>query len=846
MTLDNLTGMPARPGQSTRALDHNATVIVQAVIEGLPDLVYAKDLDGRYLTMNSAAARLMGKPLHEAIGKTAREVVDATSARHMEDQDRAIIATGETHTYEERLTVGDGEPRTYLTTKRPLIDDHGAVVGVIGVSREITESREADEALQRSQAQLAQAQQIAGMGSWDWDVATGAVTWSDELYRIFLHDPRSFQPSYVTVVESVHPADRAVVAQTISAAIDNQSTFSLEHRILRTDGAERLLLSAGEAHCDEDGVVTRLVGTAHDITDRKLAEKELIQDREFLSAMLDSLKEGIVACDADGTLTMFNQAARDFHGVAAESVGPDSWAQRYSLYRPDGETLLATDDIPLFRALSGETVREAEIVIAPDGGSRRTTLVNGQAFYDGDGNKLGAVVAIHDVTERRVLEDRLAYQALHDALTGLPNRALFSDRLAHALTRIERSAGAVAVLFMDLDNLKVVNDSLGHPAGDQLLIAVAGRIGECLRPIDTVARLGGDEFTIMLEDIADALDATRLADRLAAALREPFVLSGRKVQVTASIGIAMGTTGTEPPADLLRKADVAMYKAKHAGKAQYRLFDDDMDEEARSRLVVQNDLLRAIDEGELRLHYQPKIPLNGDSTPVWMEALVRWQHPERGLLRPAEFLSLAEESGSIVELGSWVLQEACRQARQWQDSLPDRQLGVCVNLSARQFHGDQLADEVVGALRTADLEPERLMLEITESVMMHDVEAVAVTLRGLRSLGLKVAIDDFGTGYSSLSYLHHFPVDCLKIDRSFISDLESITHTRALVQGIISLAHALGVTVAAEGVETPAQVARLRTMGCDLAQGYHFARPMPADEAVAAVGELMGGAHRRR
>ena len=841
MTLSDLTGMPPaqRADNTPHHRESNAAVIARAVIENYPDLVFAKDLDGRHQLINSAAARFLNRPAREVLGKTVHELVDAASAQHMAEQDRIIIATGGTHVYEETFELHPGDPRTFVTTKGPITDDDGAVVGVFGVSRDITESKRAAEALQRSQQQLAQAQQIAGLGSWDWDVASGAVTLSAELHRLYLSDPKTFEPTYENFFERIHPDDRAAVAHAVSAAIENKTGFSVEHRIIRPDGVERLLLSAGEAQCDETGALCKLVGTAQDVTDRKRAENELIREREFLNAMLDSLEEGIVACDADGSLTLFNQAARNFHGLTAAPVGPDQWAHRYSLYRPDGQTLLEKDDIPLFRALSGETVREAEIVIAPDGSGRRTTLMNGQPFYDGHGTKLGAVVAMHDVTERRALEDRLAHQALHDALTGLPNRALFVDRLGHALRRIQRLDGAVAVLYMDLDNLKVVNDSLGHAVGNQLLVAVSGRLEGCLRPIDTVARLGGDEFTVLLEEVTDATEAIRLTQRIAATLREPFMLSGRSVQVSASTGIALSTTGREHPDDLLRRADVAMYRAKQAGKAQYKLFDSDMDKEARSRFGIQDELRQAIDYGQLRLHYQPKLPLTGLDEPIWMEALVRWEHPDRGLLQPADFLPLAEESGLIVELGRWVLTEACRQGRHWRDSRPGQSLAVCVNLAARQFHESQLAAEVEAALQTAGLTPDRLMLEVTESAMMQDVESAAATLRGLKPLGLKVAIDDFGTGYSSLSYLHHFPVDCLKIDRSFIANLESATHTRFLVQGIISLAHALGLTVAAEGVETSEQLAQLRGMGCDFAQGYYLARPLPADQAAALVSKLM-------
>jgi diguanylate cyclase (GGDEF)-like protein len=446
---------------------------------------------------------------------------------------------------------------------------------------------------------------------------------------------------------------------------------------------------------------------------------------------------------------------------------------------------------------------------------------------------LGVVQAAAVLIRRQQLT--LTHHSLHDALTDLPNRALFLDRVGHALAR--RAQHPLAVLFVTMDDLKLVNDSLGHAAGDRLVVAVAARFAGCLAPGDTIGRLGGAEFSVLLEDVRDAAAAALGAEKILASLRAPLAVDGQDVFPTASIGIALSTPEGGSPEALLADAETAMARASARGKDRYEVFNYSMTGHAATRLALESDMRRALERGQFRLHYQPIVALsNGDVLEV--EALVRWDHPERGLLPPSEFIPVAEETGLIVPLGQWVLEEACRQAASWRVQLGDRTPVMGVNLSARQFQRPELLFDIRRALQAAHLAPSGLKLEITESVAMHDAEATIETLQSLKALGIGLAIDDFGTGYSSLAYLKRFPVDTLKVDRSFVDGLGEDPQNTAIVQSVLALAKALGLSVTGEGIETDLQRRLLRDLGCERGQGYLFARPRPAVDLDAYLGVL--------
>jgi diguanylate cyclase (GGDEF)-like protein len=437
--------------------------------------------------------------------------------------------------------------------------------------------------------------------------------------------------------------------------------------------------------------------------------------------------------------------------------------------------------------------------------------------------------------DRKRLQDELTHQAFHDSLTGLANRALFKDRVDHALKRLQRRRRPLAVFFLDLDRFKAINDSFGHASGDALLIAVSKRLSDCVRAEDTVARLGGDEFAVLVENLAGEAEVRIVADRVKEAFREPIVIDGRELAVAASIGIALSEHGTETADDLLRNADLAMYRAKAAGGGA-RQYAPEMHAGMIDRLELESDLRQALAREQLYLVYQPIVDLQTGHL-SGAEALLRWQHPTRGLVSPAEFIPVAESSGMIVPIGEWVLRQACRDARRWDEIQGGEQLSVSVNISGRQLQTSELTSMVPRALIDAGLAPGRLTLEMTESVLIDRSDETLSLLHELRRLGVRLAIDDFGTGYSSLSYLHRFPVDIVKIDRSFIESLTGEADETSLAESIIRIGHGLRVTTVAEGIEDAAQLQALQRLECDHGQGYHFARPMSAADFEAYVAE---------
>jgi diguanylate cyclase (GGDEF)-like protein/PAS domain S-box-containing protein len=573
-----------------------------------------------------------------------------------------------------------------------------------------------------------------------------------------------------------------------------------------------------------DGLRARLV-LANDVTERKRAEEAVRAAEERFHSAFDHAPIGMNLLDLDGRLIQVNKA---FCAITGYESGDLLGKTCQSITHPED---LEKDLKDMQRMAAGEIEHyQVQKRFVHSGGHPVWTMASRSLVRDRDGRPLHMVSQVEDITQRKQSDMMLTHMALHDSLTGLPNRALALDRLSLALARTERHPSSVAVLFLDLDRFKVINDSLGHNVGDELLVAVAGRLREAVRPSDTVARLGGDEFVVVCEDIAGVDDATRIAQRIADALSRAFDLNGEEVVLATSVGIALSSEPDDTPESLLRDADAAMYRAKEGGRNRYEVFDSSMRVEAVERLELEQALRRALGRSEFRLFYQPVLDVE-TGTIVGVEALLRWEHPERGLLRPAEFISLAEETGLILPIGRWALQEACRQAQRWRQANPSRPpLTVAVNLSARQLAQPDVADMVAQALESTGTDPSQVWLEITESVLTGDTEATVGALRALKALGVRLSVDDFGTGYSSLLYLKRFPVDTLKVDRSFVAGLGTHPDDTAIVAGVVGLAQTLGLTAVAEGVETEEQRAALLALGCDLAQGYLFGHPEPPED----------------
>jgi diguanylate cyclase (GGDEF)-like protein len=460
-------------------------------------------------------------------------------------------------------------------------------------------------------------------------------------------------------------------------------------------------------------------------------------------------------------------------------------------------------------------------------------------FSQEDVNFMHAIAnVLANAIERRAAEQRTQHEALHDPLTGLPNRNLFLDRLQHALSTAARRETSIAVLFLDLDQFKLVNDSLGHAAGDELLAAVAPRIEQALRPGDTVARFGGDEFAVLAEDVGNERGATRIAERVAEALARPFILRGREHFVSASVGIAIGA-GHEGPEGLIRDADSALYRAKEHGRGGYEIFDEVMRSRVIEHMQIENDLRRAIQREELELHYQPVIKLR-DSSIIAMEALLRWNHPDRGLVGPLAFIPVAEESRLIVPIGRWVIEQACRQAAAWQELNPDSApISVAVNLSARQLADPDLLSHIEGSVRANRIDPSSLWLELTETTLLDETAFVERTLESLKGLGVRLVLDDFGVGFSSLGYLKRLPLSMIKLDRTFVENLTEGSHDAAIVRAVNQMADTIGIGVVAEGIETGEQLRMATALGCGFAQGFHFSKPVPVGQIERLLGQPM-------
>jgi diguanylate cyclase (GGDEF)-like protein/PAS domain S-box-containing protein len=608
------------------------------------------------------------------------------------------------------------------------------------------------------------------------------------------------------------------------------SVESFEAAVRRFDGAVIWVRFTARAVPDEDGVVLRYEGVLEDVTDRRRAEEGLRASEERFRSLVQHASDLISILTAEGVVRYESPAHQRVLGLGSEAHTGQSL---FDLVHPQDRQAVAEALQRLLERPDELTTFEQRL-LHRDGTwrvleSTASNLLRQPAVA-------GIVLNSHDITDRKRAEEKLLHDALHDGLTRLPNRALFMDRLRQAIERSRREPEQMtAVLFLDLDRFKIVNDSLGHLIGDELLMQIAGLLVSALRPSDSIARVGGDEFALLLEGGRDVRDAIRVAERIHERLAEPVNLAGHEVFVTASVGIAVYTPEYERPEDLLRDADTAMYRAKASGRACHVVFNREMHRFVMARLQLETDLRRAVERGQMRVHYQPFVNLATGEV-VGFEALLRWHHPRRGLLPPDEFLATAEETGLIVPMGRFVLTEGCRQIAELQRKHPELgALKLSVNLSNKQFFQAEIFDHIAEALAASGLAPACLGLEITEGVIIRNADSAASRFSRLKSLGVQLYLDDFGKGYSSLSYLHRFPMDILKIDRSFVSRIEEAEGNHAIVRAIVTLAHQLGMEVVAEGIQTEEQQGRLRDLGCEYGQGFLLSEPVPFDLAEALL-----------
>ncbi len=705
---------------------------------------------------------------------------------------------------------------------------------IIGTLTDITAHRELEAELLHSNELLEEAQRIGALGHWDWDVQADTLAWSDQVCRIFGVPPQSFGANAQAFYARIHPHDLQQVQNAVAETLQSGVPYAIDHRILLGDGEIRHVHEQAELIRDDAGRPLRMIGTVHDITDRKRAEEEIAEQHRFLQSVINGVADPILVIDPDYNVLMMNDAAR----VNAPDEQFEKCRKCHCISHHSNTPCPEEDQpCPLKEVL--ETRKAAQVIHnhpSPSGGERVYELV-ATPLFKSDGTLRCVIETSRDITAHQVLlnqlkenEGRLQHIAHHDPLTGLPNRLLFVDRLQQSIHKAKRARKLIALLFIDLDRFKEINDSFGHPTGDKLLILVAKRLQEKIREQDTIARIGGDEFTVIIDEMDRAEEAGVVAEKLLHTFKQPFEVDQRTFFLTTSIGISIYPADGRDADTLVRNADSAMYNAKDQGRNAYQYYAAEMTAHAFEHIMMETRLRTALEKDELLLHYQPQVDMR-TGQPVGIEALVRWNHPEMGLIAPAKFIPLAEDTGLILPIGEWILKRACQQAQDWVSrGLCPGRISINCNLSGRQLGSELFHEAMQCILQDVGMEPNLLELEITETTVMKDTEHSALVMNGLRAIGIKLAIDDFGTGYSSLSYLKTLPISKLKIDRSFVKDIPDDTNDAAITQAIIALGNSLQLEVIAEGVETEEQSRFLLREGCHMAQGFLYSRPLPPEE----------------
>lgn len=701
----------------------------------------------------------------------------------------------------------------------------GLILVVIGLYRSQRREHLVTQELRRNDERLNAAQ----LGSWEIELPSRRVRCSAELFRIF-EIPEAVQPAalYADFLAHVHPDDRERVDKTFEELIATRQPMTFKHRLLMPDGRVKHVLECGELETVAGGVPLKIIGTSQDVT----AEQEMSSQMQLLASAVQYSGEAILITDVNNRIVTVNPAFTQLTGYeAAEAIGRNPGFLSAGRTTPE-------EYAQLWSSLNERGFWQGEIWDRRKDGAVYPKWMSISVIRNEEGSVRYYVAHFTDVSSERAAEERLHHIAHHDVLTGLFNRYSLKGHLDQALAAARRDGSRVALLFIDLDRFKVINDTLGHHVGDELLIEVGRRLQETVRDSDVVARLGGDEFVIMLTGIEHSSSVAVVAEKLVFNIGCSYLIGGFDLYTSPSIGVAIYPTDGQDGETLMKNADAAMYHAKMAGRNNFQFFDQKMNDAAVDRLKIEDSLRQALANDEFCLHYQPVVELPSGRV-CGVEALVRWQHPERGLLPPARFIGVAEETGLIQPLGEWVLWAACRQLAEFRAAgLTD--LRMAINISAIQMRNGNLPLLVRGVLEAYDLPAERVMFEITESAAMEQPTETVRILDLLHDMGVSIAIDDFGTGYSSLSYLHMFPIDHLKLDRSFVEEIGQDTDGAVICDATIGLAHSLGQKVVAEGIETGEQLEYLKRIGCDMGQGYLFSRPIPAEQVIDFVRRQAG------
>ena len=823
-----MTSLPADavgpiPGLS-RALPDD---VFRRVFACSPNAALLRDASGTVLAVNAAFEALFGLESPRTVGADLRAVLRPVGEAGDSDGGGDWSLCGAEFLRASRFAADGGTPVDVAVSQFPVGVLDAAPVSCV-IFRDISGRRRAEDQLLAAERKYRSFFENAVEGIFLTTPEGRYLEANRTLARIYGFEGVAEMTGHFRDIKSqlyVDPGRRDDFVRKLAA---HDEVHNFESQIRKKDGAVIWISENARVVRNAAGEAVYYEGTVVDITDRKEAEAALAAQRAYFSQLFANSPQAIALIDMHRNIVDVNAAFERMFGHRADDL--KGFGMR-SFIVP--EQLLTECENLRAAILTGKSVVRETLRRHRDGRLLPVSMIGFPIVIAGDPQ--GIVYIYQDISERKAFEEQITHQAFHDALTGLPNRSLLSDRLDRALTRARRRGDyQYAVLMIDLNKFKGINDTLGHQAGDMLLVEVARRLESCVRSMDTVARLGGDEFAVILEELKAKKEVMAVVDRIGVALGRPFPLCGTTVTPGASIGVVLRTREYASAEDILRDADIAMYRAKEQGRLSM-IFDRRMHQEILEAVSLEADLRQALAKGELLLHYQPIMGI-ASGRMEGFEALVRWDHPDRGLVPPGSFIPLAEETGLILPLGRYVISEACRQLRAWQLEYPEAaELSVSVNVSCRQFVKDGLVEHVAGVLAETGLDPDCLKLEITESVLMHDAQHTARELGRLKALGVKIAIDDFGTGYSSLSYLRQLPIDQLKIDRSFISGQDNNGEGQEIVKSIIALARGLGLTVIAEGVEREEQLERLRLADCDKAQGFMFSRPVDSRCAARLI-----------